>query len=341
MTIPDEIDLDHEVIAVVGVAKNCGKTTTLNALASHLRQRGHVIGFVSAGIDGETSDVLLGTPKPPVALDAGDLVATTRDALARSDVEVEYLDDLGFSTPLGEAVVVRARTKGTVLLAGMRHRDDLAIAVDALQSHGVDRTLIDGAYGRVMSARPGLADAVIVATGAVVSPRADVVARRTATLVRRLTLPEADEPWQRVLLDRAIELDRALLGGPEIEPIELPAKSALVGLSKGRDRWTPKVQGVAVPGLVSDRVIQELVRRRRTSGVLLIPDGTVLQADARAMRKFDRAWTIRVRNRSDVIGIAFNPTGIRGQRIRDDHLAQALGRHCPKIPVFNPLLGIQ
>jgi hypothetical protein len=210
-----------------------------------------------------------------------------------------------------------------------------------LRDLGADRVIIDGAYGRVMSAQPGLADAVVVATGAVVSPRPDVVAQRTASLVERLSLPRVEEPWERSLLDAALDADRVLLGGPQIEPIELPAKSALLGLARGRDRWTADVRGVAVPGLVSDRVVQELVRRRRKSGVLLIRDGTVLQADEKVLRKFHRAWSIRVRDRCDVVAISFNPRGIGGARIHPGQLAQAIARRCPKMPVFNPLVGIQ
>lgn len=339
--IPDEVDLDHGVISVVGVAKNCGKTTTLNALVAHLADAGHTIGLVSVGIDGEGSDALLGTPKPPVAVRPGQLAATTRDALKRSDAEVEYLADLGFSTPLGEAVVVRIVSGTRIVLAGMRHRGDVSTAVEALRSVGADRVLIDGAYGRVMAAQPGLAEAVIVATGAVVSPRAEVVAQRTAALVHRLTLPEVSEPWERALLETALEEDRALLGGPDIDPIELPAKSALLGLSRGKDRWTPDVRGVAIPGLVSDRVVQELLRRRRRSGVLLLGDGTVLQADDRVLKKFERSWSIRVARRCEVVGISFNPTSVGGRRIRPGHLAQAISRRCGKTPVFNPLVGLQ
>ena len=40
-------------IAFVGAAKNCGKTTTLNAFVAEASALGRVVGLVSIGIDGQ------------------------------------------------------------------------------------------------------------------------------------------------------------------------------------------------------------------------------------------------------------------------------------------------
>lgn len=331
---------DHRVIAVVGVAKNCGKTTTLDYLLTRALEAGEVAGIVSVGIDGETADVLLGTPKPPVVVHRGQLVASARLALEDSTARVEYVASLGFSSPLGEAVVARILADGAVVLAGMRHREDVAKAVDCILEHGAERVLIDGAYGRVMAAHPGVADAVVVSTGAVISPRADVIADKTAAVVERLSLPAIEVDWQRALIERAVEDNRTLLGGPDIEPVELPAKSALVGLPRGRELWSPEIQAIAVPGLVSDRVVSEL-QRQRPARTLLVPDGTVIQGDERLLRKLRRTWDVRALRLAPVVAIAYNPTSVTGAGVRGDHLAQAIRARCPKMPVFDPLVGLQ
>lgn len=334
------LTFEESVICVVGVAKNCGKTTTLNYLVSAARAAGRTIGLVSVGIDGESTDVLIGSAKPPIGVVPGQLVASSRTALQRSSADVEYLRSLEFSTPMGEAVIGRVASEGEVVLAGMRHRDDVKLAVTAMREAGADQVWIDGAYGRIVSAQPGLAEGVVVATGAVISSRIKTIVARTASLVDRLSLPAIELDWQTALMQAALADDRALLGGPNIEPIELPARSALLGLSKGRDRWTPQVEAVAVPGLVSDRVVQELTRRSGT-GTLLIPDGTVLQADDRLASALARRWEIRVLRKSRVIAIAYNPTSLRGPAVHGEHLRQALAARYEKIPIFDPVVGLQ
>lgn len=327
------------VIAVVGVAKNCGKTTTLNYLVESARQAGLVVGLCSVGIDGESKDVLLETPKPPIRVHPGQLVATTRQMLHASSADVEFLEMLGFTTPLGEAVIARVASDGEVVLGGLRHRADVVAAVAAMRQAGADQVWIDGAYGRVVAAQPGLSDGVVVATGAVVDSRPAVIVEKTAALVERLTLPAVDEAWQRRLIEAAIAQERVLLGGPTLEPIALPERSALLGLSRGRDAWSADVTAVAVPGLVSDRVAHELLRHR-TEGVLLVPDGTCLHLDPRVDKRLRAGWELRALRTCRLLAISYNPTSLQGHTLPAELLERELRARFPNTSVFNPLVGI-
>ena len=51
-------------LAVVGTAKNVGKTVAMNYLVSELSAKGLAVGLVSSGRDGETVDSFTGEPKP-------------------------------------------------------------------------------------------------------------------------------------------------------------------------------------------------------------------------------------------------------------------------------------
>src|SRR5699024_10486695 len=113
------------------------------------------VGMVSVGIDGETKDVLLGSEKPAIWAGAGDWLVTARDALLKSSAQVEYVENLGFSTPLGEVFCARVVQPGEVVLGGLRHRADLLKSCQILESHGVDLVLIDGAYARTVAAGGG------------------------------------------------------------------------------------------------------------------------------------------------------------------------------------------
>ncbi len=332
--------LDAHRIAVVGVAKNCGKTTTLNHLIRLSEDQGKTLGLMSVGIDGESEDILLGTAKPPIHVTAGQWVVTAEEAAHASTASLEYFETLGFDTPLGEVVVAKVIADGEIILAGLRHRSDMRDAIRRLEAQKVDLILIDGAYGRVTAAHADLTDGVVVSTGAIVSPQVDTIIDRTRHLIDRLTLPEIQDPWLLRLLNQSIEEGRSLLGGPTVSAIPLEANSALVGLPRSRGLWTQDIKAIAVPGLVSDRVVDELLRAGGTGRTLVIGDGTNLQTDNRHLERLRRTWNIQVPHTTRVLGIAINPTSVQGWTVSEDDLLHGLRTQWPEITIFNPDHGL-
>lgn len=323
-------------LAVVGVAKNCGKTTTLNALIE--RQRERAVGLVSVGIDGEQSDVLLGTEKPAIVVGEGHWVVSAEQALSRSTAPLEYVRALGVTSPLGQVMVARARGAGEVVLAGLRHRGDVSAALETLEDLGADPVFVDGAYGRVVGAHPEVAGAIVMSTGAVVGHSVREVVRRTSDVVDRLTLPAVERAIWREALACAQRDKRAYLVEDDGELRELPHASGLVGLSQGRRLWRTSTAGVVVPGLVSDRVLEELLavgtQRRR---MLVVGDGTALHPSSKLWRRFRRSWEVRVGHTSRLLAIAYNPSSITGAQLDARALRQGLEARWPTVPVFNPV----
>ncbi len=332
--------LNARRIAVVGVAKNCGKTTTLNALLGLAVHHSKTVGLMSVGIDGESEDVLLGTAKPPVCVTTGQWVVTAEESAHASTAGLEYFDTLGFETPLGEVVVARVVSDGEIILSGLRHRADIKDAIRRLETHGVDLILIDGAYGRVAAAHADLTDGVIVSTGAVVSPQVDEIIETTRHLIDRLILPEITESWLLDLLNQSLREDRSLLGGPSLLPIPLTADSALVALPNSRELWTSDVKGIAISGVVSDRVVDELIRAGGEGRTLVLSDGTALQADHRQIRRLKRTWNVQVPRAARLLGIAINPTSVQGWTVPQEALEEGLRSQWPEITIFNPDHGL-
>lgn len=331
------------VIAVVGVAKNCGKTTTLNALAGAARAS-RPVGLVSVGIDGETRDALLGTPKPPVVVGVGDLLVTTQQLLSQARIEFELVQTLGFSTPLGESVIARALTAGDVMIGGLRHRADLVRSVDAMRELGAEQVWIDGAYGRVSAADPTLCDGVVLATGAVLGRDVDTVVDATVALERRLGLDAVEEPWQVALLDAALQQRRTLLGAPDTAPIETAERSGLLAATQAKALLSRDVTAVAIPGLVSDRVLLQLLHGRARlhgrRGTLLIRDATCLQADRQLLARFEESWQVLVKKANRLLAVAYNPTSVQGYRLDAEDLGARLRAAFPNTTVFDPIVGL-
>ena len=77
-------------VALVGLAKNTGKTETLASLLRELGAAGTVVGVTSVGRDGEERDVIdARITKPRLRLAAGSLLATTGPMLRASELAHE------------------------------------------------------------------------------------------------------------------------------------------------------------------------------------------------------------------------------------------------------------
>ena len=334
--------LEAQSVAVVGVAKNCGKTTTLNAILQALPARACSPGVLSVGIDGERSDLLIATKKPAVLVPEGAFVLSTQQAFEQARAPFEYVDALGYSTPMGQVYIARARLASEVMLSGIRHAEDVALGLEKLREVGAVPRIVDGAYGRVMGARSDLTRAVIASTGAIVASSIKEIVEKTWAMTQRLTSPTIEEAWQGALMRRSIEEGRALLGGEELDPVALWGASALIGLSRSRDLWRDEVGAIAVPGVVSNRVLEELLvaspSATTSRRVLLVEDGTHLQADEVLMRRFRRRWDIRALQSSRLLGISYNPTSITGAQVDARALEAALtDRYGEEVPVFDPM----
>lgn len=323
-------------VALVGVAKNSGKTTTLNFLLELSRAHGRRVGMVSIGIDGEDADLLIGTGKPRVHVERGELVVTARTALARSTAAVELVDTLGFESPLGEVLVGRVREEGNIYLAGLRHRGDAKAAVEALERYGAELVFIDGAYGRTMAVDAELSDGFVLSTGAVLSPDVDEVVSKTTDLVDRLTLERAEDAWQQALFDDAEHAQRCMLGGPRRARRVLSSASALVALREIEQEWSGEYAAVAVPGLVSDSVLEALIAVD-PPGVLLVRDGTVIKTHDPLWRRFRRRWQVYARRMTPLLGMSINPVAVQGYGIEGAALTEALARRWPRLPIFDPV----
>jgi hypothetical protein len=181
-------------LAVVGLAKNTGKTVALAAVLRELEAAGQVVGVTSIGNDGEAHDAINERiDKPAIRLATGSLVATTDLLLRRAEAPVEVLRRTPYRTPLGRVVLARLRETGALEVAGPVAAEDVGAVAEELIALGAQRVLIDGALDRRASASPTLADGVVVATGAILHADMDEVVRRTADAVELLRLPRLED----------------------------------------------------------------------------------------------------------------------------------------------------
>lgn len=187
------------IAAVVGVAKNVGKTSVVAKLTAACTRRELVCALLSVGRDGERFDALSDRPKPPVILQPGMLAVTTRHMLGTLS-RVELLAALPVQSAVGELVLVRAHERQQLEIFGPRFASDIARILEIVKTFHTGPVLIDGALDR-LTGLAGADAACIVATGAIVDRRMEAAVARTETLAARLRLPPASEHRDFVHLD--------------------------------------------------------------------------------------------------------------------------------------------
>jgi len=159
-------------LAIVGTAKNVGKTTTLNWLLERLgRAEGgdtagrDTLGLTSVGRDGEDLDAVTDLPKPRIVPPLGTLVATSETSAERSGSRLSLVTTTPFRTALGQIAIYRVAAVGPVEVSGAVTVAETAEIREWLHRCGADRVMVDGAIDRRASASARVADAVVLATG--------------------------------------------------------------------------------------------------------------------------------------------------------------------------------
>ena len=213
-----------QTMSIVGMCKNAGKTTVLNWLLSQQRQ-GSVLGLTSIGRDGESTDVVTGTEKPSIFVPEGTLLATARDMLRLCDVTKEILETTGIPTPLGEVVILRARSAGYVQLAGPSITSQLKTVSREFFALGASQSIIDGALGRKSLGARNVAEGIVLCTGASYHMSMEKVVEDTAAIYRIMNLPKAETipPEPEDGLENCLkENGEALVSGALTDSMVLP-----------------------------------------------------------------------------------------------------------------------
>jgi hypothetical protein len=324
-------------VALVGLAKNTGKTVALGAILGELEARGETIGVTSIGRDGEATDAIDDAiAKPPIRLPAMALVATTEPLLARSDARAEVALRTEHRTPLGRVVVARLLERGTVEVAGPVAAQDVGDVVQTMRRLGAGRVLVDGSIDRRAGASPQLADGVVMSTGAVLSADLDQLARHTKAAVDLLTLAAVEDP---ALHARAAALRRSalLLDGGETVPLDPSLVhdrvEGIVPLLRGRS----DALAVVVRGALCEPLLECIGRARRGAPLTVIADDAtrVFLGRGTCARHRSRGVVLAVLQAIPLLAVTTNPVAPLRHRFDAEELRARVACELPGVPVLD------
>ncbi len=290
-------------MSIVGMCKNAGKTTMLNWLLAHTGRR-QILGLTSIGRDGESTDVVTGTEKPSIFVPAGTLIATAKDMLRLGDVTKEILITTGIPTPLGEVVVMRARSDGYVQLAGPSITAQLREVSRMFFELGATQSIIDGALGRKSLGARNVADGIVLCTGASYNMSMDKVIEDTANFCRLMDLPKADT---------------------------LPPEA-----TNGLEACLKEHGEAYIAGALTDTMVIPLLRSGllRSSRLVVADPSKVLLKPDTLDKLAVRDVTLQTKDAARTLCVTVNPVSAYGWKFDKDEFIDRM-RQSVKVPVIN------
>ena len=326
---------NYRNLSIVGLEKNTGKTVCLNYILGRLHQLCVSTAVTSIGVDGEQVDSVYATAKPEITLYKDmQFITSHKHYLQRRLVsKIIAVDER--HTALGQLVTGQVLNPGRIILSGAATTGLLKQQLAQFRNSNVQLSIVDGALSRLSLASPTVTDAMILATGAAVSPNLQQLISRTRFVYRLINLPEAPE----ILRQRLSTADKGLwIVDSDMDVHNLGIQSVFL---LGPDDKSLFTQGntLFVSGAVSNRLLKYLSTLPNIKDiVLIVRDFTKLFISPDAYADFSRrGGTIQVLQRSHLTAVCLNPTSPQGYTLNSNEACRQLSEalQCPVYDVMH------
>jgi len=318
---------EYEVISFAGIDKNSGKTTALNKVIEVFRGKAD-IGLTSIGIDGEEVDLVTNTPKPRIFVPNGTIFATSKAFVRRCDVTKEVLEVTDINTPIGEVVLIRAKSSGFVEIAGPSTAVQSKEIIEKMKKYGANRIFVDGALSRKSHAVPQVADCVIISAGASLYQEMVKVVDFVDDLLIKLRVEKFSD--EKILKTLAPEEDVKIILFDKLGNCVFKSRSN--DFASAGKIMSDDVNMIFVKGAVLDSGVDSLIKNIDRHKVdlkkvqIVIEDGTKLFTKANTIQLLKKLGVkISAINSISVPIITANPTAPQGYSFKKDEFVKSLG----------------
>ncbi len=342
MSLLKLIKEEYKIISIIGMAKNSGKTVTLNHLLLEAMEEVIQVGITSLGRDGESLDLVTETEKPRIFATEGTIIATATSLLSLGDANVEIIKVTDYRTPLGNVVLGRVRSSGYIQLAGPQSLSEVKQVAEEMLNLGAKFVIIDGALDRRSSAAPTIADATILATGAVLSRDINRAIEETLHIVNTFNLPQVEDKQARHLMEELMIRDEIGIIDRDLKVNIIPIKTALGGGQIIGESIKEASEYLFIPGSLVNSTLEELINstRKYKNIKIVIPDGTKIFIRPKEWLKFMRfGIKVMVLNEINLIAITLNPYATAGYYYEPLNYLETMQSYINTIPVMDLMLG--
>ena len=339
MALLDLFESENRIISIVGMAKNAGKTVTMNHLLEEMAEKALCVGVTSIGRDGERQDIVTKTDKPLIYLRKGTLVATAEILFNLSEVKMEILEVTDFHTAMGRVIIGRTLGDGFVQIGGPTTNASIRSVSEKLCTYGARYVLVDGALDRTSSASPAITDACLLSTGAVVSRDMNKTVDQTvyrASLFRldAVTTPILVEAWDAAEYER-----RPVLVSKEGTVRVLSEVTTALGAGKLiAAEIEDGITAIVIPGALVSQTILDVIQTVRDFGniIWLVGDATKIFIEHKDWLYFMRIGvSIKVRYDIKLKAITVNPYAPSGYFYDSQLFVKALQDRISNVPIID------
>lgn len=296
---------NHYKIAIIGIAKNAGKTTVLNTIIETYKDK--PLCITSVGLDGEKIDNITRQDKPRVRLYPGMYVLTAEACLTESTIDYRILEKTNIRSALGTIVLVEVIQEGLVLVAGPSSKLQLQKAFQYVEKYKPFKILIDGALFRKSIASTEVADGVIYVTGASYSSDIMTVVNDTKSNIDQLQLLGTKLPVK--MIEKCNE--NIIYYNENTEEIKVLEGRFINEEEKIVQIINEKATHIYTPGAITDRMIDVLVQNHSkvTNLHIVVQNSSFLLFSQENYRKIQKLHVnICVLNPIEILFVAYNPT---------------------------------
>lgn len=275
------ISKDINTISIIGMAKNTGKTVTLNQIIEELYLKKYRIGLLSYGRDGENFDVITGKHKPPIKVYPGNFFVTADRVLNGSNLKFKKIDNTEITSMMGKVNIYQSLSEGSVQLVGINRLSQL-ILIREIMKNKVDYLLIDGALDRRSSALPKINGAVVLSTGAVIGYNLKEVIEKTKYEVEKLQLKTLKKKKDLITLQDYHKNKEGVLwtAKDEIISFKTPTSFLLIKEIKNYIKQSgSKVKYIFINGAFTNTIAENILDFKINNFKIIIPNSTKLFID--------------------------------------------------------------
>ncbi|MBN2268601.1 MAG: hypothetical protein V3569_03340 [Acholeplasmataceae bacterium] len=251
---------EYQVVGIIGLAKNTGKTTTLNWLIKkHLHE---TIGLTSIGLDGEKMDQIHFLPKPRIMVHQGMIVATAKSCLDESTIKYDLIEQTNLFTSIGEILIVRIKNEGFLVIAGPTTNRELSIVLKTMKQY-TSKIFIDGALNRMTFSHIDEIDGLVLSTGASVSPIIEETVEKTKRIVDLFSLHKTSD---YISIEQFKILIMTNRGDFYFEDKKISSIETIL------NDHSLEIHKIIIKGAITENLIDTLIQSRRTNYELVGED---------------------------------------------------------------------
>ena len=318
-------------LSITGMAKNTGKTVTLNYLLELLRERGTTVAVTSIGIDGEKTDQVTQTEKPEIELYEGTLFVTSEYHYRQRQLLSEIVDLSEESTSLGRLVTARVLQAGKVILSGPATTGGVRKVLDRMGECGVDLTIVDGALSRKSHAAPTITDGLILSTGAAIAPDLNTIVKKTSELHDLMQLPE----YETDKADELLQVENGIFALENGNPVSLNIPSSLLS-DKYKTELFSHGNQLFISGILTDMMLNFLKMQPEVkNAAVIVKDFTKIFVSPMTLKLFlSKGGRLYVLKRPNLLAVTVNPVAPSGFSVPSEVLVKAMERVFD-VPVYD------